>query len=782
MTDPKSAPATGTLKLGPRRALFTAGIVAFVLGVIGLLGGERALETTVAEPLHFKIRAAFGLAPQLSPQIRIFAVDDRTVTQLGQTEPSLAVWSEVIRQLAKARPKRIMLDLAFAHPYAADAAKEFVESVKAAGIPVVAKAIAQEGRLAGTRELAVEKRAVSLSRLLANDPRHQRMPPGWLPDNARYVYGPDAQIAPVFSQIGHDFGYAEGGIEPLLNAGSTLFLPHWTLFAGGEPEIHDGSLHLGGFEVPVDSYGQLPVNFISSETIRSRIASLSELLGSAKNSVLVPGVQEGDTVIILPNLHVGSIDFAETQAGRIPLSFVHVALINSAVTGDWLGRLPAGTALIALLSLLGAGLALAHQRRSFPYVLTGVGFLSCGVSVACFLAFHTIVPWVLPVAGLLITGFVCNHELVRLAEQKAALLRHDLQGILSPETLQRLGSKGLAHLEATEQIVTIMFIDIVGFSRAAEKQTPKEAFSSLKSLVDQLRKAVHDHGGVVDRTMGDGMLCVFGYDFLGQGHSADVHARAAAACAAKIQRDNLKRMLKAQKTNQAVFPLRIGINTTGVYLGNLGDTERTDLTVIGKGVNFAQRLEAACDRHMVMLGASTRDLVAGLAGIDFELRRRHIRIKHHDSLVEAYELDAFHVEPQLLIEGDEAYRQFIGIERNDVRNPVPYPGLIRVTTNYGDGEMINFSGDGFTIKLPEYYAKDVTISFRMDTEDGWLGERLETSGLATLVLEVRWARPHGDGFIHGCLIKNLNADQRKAAISHLREAIQRFIARERRSA
>ena len=59
-----------------------------------------------------------------------------------------------------------------------------------------------------------------------------------------------------------------------------------------------------------------------------------------------------------------------------------------------------------------------------------------------------------------------------------------------------------------------MFIDIVGFSRAAEKQTPREAFSSLKRLMDRLRHAVHEHGGVVDRTLGDGMLCVFGYDLV----------------------------------------------------------------------------------------------------------------------------------------------------------------------------------------------------------------------------------------------------------------------------
>jgi hypothetical protein len=61
----------------------------------------------------------------------------------------------------------------------------------------------------------------------------------------------------------------------------------------------------------------------------------------------------------------------------------------------------------------------------------------------------------------------------------------------------------------------------------------------------------------------------------------------------------------------------------------------------------------------------------------------------------------------------------------------------------------------------------------MDTADGELGDRLERASLAPLVLEVRWARPAGEGYIHGCLIKNLSRDQREDVINMLRDTIQR---------
>ena len=79
----------------------------------------------------------------------------------------------------------------------------------------------------------------------------------------------------------------------------------------------------------------------------------AEMVANVLQVLVEPGarVEAGDTVVILPSYYVGSIDFAETPVGRIPVSFVHVSLINSALTGEWLGRLPAGTALIEIYEL-----------------------------------------------------------------------------------------------------------------------------------------------------------------------------------------------------------------------------------------------------------------------------------------------------------------------------------------------------------------------------------------------------------------------------------------------
>jgi class 3 adenylate cyclase len=522
----------------------------------------------------------------------------------------------------------------------------------------------------------------------------------------------------------------------------------------------------------------VPLNLVTADRCRRRVVSLAGLLagGEARDRTLAAALP-GDTIVILTDLREASTTHVQTALGTMPEAFTSLAAISSSVSGRWLTVYPGRVPLAGIVLLMTAWLAVRlDRRRLLAAVLAGTATLTIA-GVATFAFLDVQLPWFSAAAILFTFGIAAAVASFRQDHLRLALIRRDLDGRISPDKLQAiLDQDALSRLEASEQVVTIMFIDIVGFSRAAEKQTPKEAFSSLKGLIDQMRRAVHDHGGVVDRTMGDGMLCVFGFDMSGRGDSGGAqHAIQAVTCAAEIQMDNMRRMLRAQKTksNEAVFPLRIGVNTTGVYLGNLGDTDKTDLTVIGSGVNFAQRLETACDRHMVMLGAATRDLVHMIEGMEDGLRKRHIRVKHSADLVEAYEYDPFHRDAQLLLDGDEAYRVLVGIERGEVRWPVPYPGLIRVSTTYGDGEIVNFSLDGFTIRLPGYYAKDVPISLRMDTLDGELGARLERAGLESISLEVRWARPDKLGYVHGLQIKSLTKEQREEIIALLRDTIQR---------
>jgi class 3 adenylate cyclase len=753
--------------ISAQRATLVAAVVFALLTALALSEAGDVFELSGPRALAFRLRELVGRAPLLDSRLKVFAFEDRSAHELAFTDLALDDWTAVIEALAARKPRIILFDKTFSHPLGLDTATSFTQRVRAAGTPVVAKAHVSRAPLAFLEPLATTTHTLDLRRLGGGTPA--ALP--WLPESSYRAYGPARGLAPAFSAFGHDENINPHELQPAVSLEGAHQLLHWSLHAAAGRRIERGRLVLDGHEVPINVSGRLPVNLVSFADCLARTRSVSDVLARAKDGRPVEAVNPGDVVVILTDLYTGAVAFEETAIGRIPQGFINLAIVNSVLTGNWLVSSGGTVPLTGIFCLLGALLAMRMVRRGVVTLLFGLGLVQCALGLAAFIYGGLIVPWALPALGFVASGLICNFEVMRAADRRAELLRRDLGGNLSPEKLKRLmrGDARLA-LEATERVVTVMFIDIVGFSRAAEKQTPKEAFSSLKELISSLRQTVHEFGGDVDRTMGDGMLCVFGND-------ADSvrHADQAVSCALKIQRENLQRILDA-KPGQSVFPVRIGINTAGVYVGNLGDAERVDFTIIGNGVNFGQRLETACDRHMVMIGASTRDLLTSLEDEERMLRKRNIRVKHSEELVEAYEVDPFHATPKLLIEGDEAYRVFIGVERSDTRWPIPLPGLIRVRTNYGDGVMINFSFDGFTIKLPAYYAKDVTLSARMEDQSGDVAERLEQAGLMPMVLEVRWARPTQDGYIHGCMIKNLNHEQRKVIVGILRDCIHRSMA------
>lgn len=740
-------------------ALVLASFAGSEIGSIFELSGPRLLS--------FSLRERLGKAPNLDPKLKVFAFEDRSAHELGFTDLPLKDWLAVIESIAARRPRAILIDKTFSHPLDPEAAQNFGERIQATGVPIIAKAHVSRSSLMFLNPLSPVRHSIDLRQLGSSMPS----PIPWLPSALYRAYGPSLKVGDGFAALGHDENINPNEIQPALSLIGGHQLLHWTLYAAESRKLDRGSLFLDGHRLPINLNGRIPVNLVSFQESLGRIRSISDVLARLREGQPVNSVNSGDVVVILTDLYTGAVSFEDTAIGRIPLGFVNLALINSVITGNWLHETGGVIPLIVIASLLGALLASKITNQNFAIRILAIAAVLSAAAVLAFVYANYIIPWALPVMALVASGLICNFEQMRAADQRAQMLRRVLGSNVSPDKLKRLlrGEARLA-LDATERVVTVMFIDIVGFSRAAEKQTPKEAFSSLKELISSLRQTVHEFGGDVDRTMGDGMLCVFGND-----SNSVRHADQAVNCALKIQRENLRRILEA-KPGQAVFPVRIGINTAGVYVGNLGDSERVDLTIIGNGVNFGQRLETACDRHMVMIGASTRDLLSNLENDNRMLRKRAIRIKHSEELVEAYEVDPFYENPQLLVAGDEAYRLLIGVERHDTRWPVPTPGLIQLKSNLGDGVLINFSLDGFTIRLPAYYAKDVTLAARLDDRSGEVGKKLEQAGLVPLVLEVRWARPADEGFIHGCMIKNLNQEQRAIVIEILRDSIQRAVA------
>lgn len=138
-----------------------------------------------------------------------------------------------------------------------------------------------------------------------------------------------------------------------------------------------------------------------------------------------------------------------------------------------------------------------------------------------------------------------------------------------------------------EQDITVVFVDIRGFTRRAALSPPPEIVGVLNEFLGVMVHIVEDnHGGMINKFLGDGFMALFGV--------GNVPGHAAAAVAAG--REMLKGLatLNAQIAAQGSAPLAIGIgiHTGPAIVGSIGSPKRMEFTAIGSTVNIASRIES----------------------------------------------------------------------------------------------------------------------------------------------------------------------------------------------
>lgn len=143
-------------------------------------------------------------------------------------------------------------------------------------------------------------------------------------------------------------------------------------------------------------------------------------------------------------------------------------------------------------------------------------------------------------------------------------------------------------LGGVEQCVTVMFVDIRNFTASSSRRTPQEVVSILNEFLTEMVAVVEsDHGGMVNKYLGDGFMALFGVG----GNQSD---HADAALHASIDMLSRLKRLNQRFEQRQIPPLAIGVGIhTGVALiGSIGSARRLEFTAIGDAVNLASRIES----------------------------------------------------------------------------------------------------------------------------------------------------------------------------------------------
>ena len=148
--------------------------------------------------------------------------------------------------------------------------------------------------------------------------------------------------------------------------------------------------------------------------------------------------------------------------------------------------------------------------------------------------------------------------------------------------------------------MTVLFSDIKNFSGFTAEMAPDHVQRLLNEYFEAMIDIVFEEGGTIDKFIGDGLMVFFG----DPEDQSDHAVRAVRASIAMQQRvGEMKREWEGR--GDLPIQIRIGINTCEVMVGNMGSARRMEYTVLGPGVNLAQRLESNAPVSGILVSAST---------------------------------------------------------------------------------------------------------------------------------------------------------------------------------
>ena len=231
----------------------------------------------------------------------------------------------------------------------------------------------------------------------------------------------------------------------------------------------------------------------------------------------------------------------------------------------------------------------------------------------------------------LVERTLAERRLIRYKEASALFIS---EGARAAAEERAARGEALA-FRADERTVSVMFSDLVGFTPMSATLSPANLIALLNGYFDVMCPIVKQHGGDIDKFIGDAIMAVFD-EGRGQPPSAERAVRAGLAMQTAMAGFNAGRAIQ--------LTMRIGINTGPVVRGDLGSrVVRRDYTVIGDTVNQANRYEARCPPGRVLISGSTRNAIGARAQVS-ELPG--LELKGVAAPVTGYVVDALDAAPR----------------------------------------------------------------------------------------------------------------------------------------
>ena len=360
-----------------------------------------------------------------------------------------------------------------------------------------------------------------------------------------------------------------------------------------EAQTGINNIKLGPLTIPTTSDGNAWVYFAPTKKI-STVSAADVISG-----VIPPEFFEGKLALVGTSA-AGLLDLRSTPTEKnipgvtIIAQFIQQIFANEFLQRpDWLfgAEFLAGLILAVLITI---SIQAMGPIGGLSVLLAG----SIGIVGSSYYFFKTKLFLVDPISPLIISLSVYvavtffNYLFTELERSR---VRGAFAQYLSPEMVNRLAesSESLV-LGGERKEMTFLFSDIRGFTKISEqyKDDPEALTKLINQLLTVLSNAILDHGGTIDKYMGDCIMAFWNAPTDQANHrQLAIESAHAMNNALSEFNQNLEASLDFK------LEIGIGINSGECIVGNMGSDKRFDYTVLGDAVNLASRLEGQSSNY-----------------------------------------------------------------------------------------------------------------------------------------------------------------------------------------
>jgi adenylate cyclase len=367
---------------------------------------------------------------------------------------------------------------------------------------------------------------------------------------------------------------------------------------------YTGAMGIQANEIPLDRLGKFPVNYATRPGGFPKVS-----LWGVINDEYSPALFENKIVLIGP--YAQGLGSAYTT----PLdrrNAMHSVEINANVIQNMLeGNFKQDSewwvdlAAIAALGLL--VIIFLHRLKPVWAALFVIALIAIQLfsSVIAWLQFDLILR---PSGGavFLLLCFIAHLAFsIYMAQHEKQHIQGMFGRFVAPEVVKELVSGGVEiQLGGTEREVTLIFVDIRGFTAFSEANPPEKVVNMVNRYLGLTSRAIQENGGTIDKFIGDATMAVFN----APNHVPD-HALRACKAAWAMKQGSVALREEIMRDYGVDLQFGVGINTGPAVVGNMGSDFRMDYTAIGDTVNTAARLEANAEKGQIIISDATYQIV-----------------------------------------------------------------------------------------------------------------------------------------------------------------------------